>query len=100
MKQLSGAEKLFKALEWLIMLGLLVASVFFVRDVWNKYQDKATSIKISTKELKNMNDKPTITICFDPNAKKSALDRFNITMEEFTSINFREPNVSISYPYL
>ena len=100
MKQLSFTEKLFKALELFILVGLLVASGFFVKDVLNKYQAKDTSIKISTKELKNLKDKPTITICFDPNAKQSALDRFEITMEEFTSSQFREPNVSISYPEL
>ena len=100
MKQISCTEKLFKALELLIMLGLLVAAVFFVKDVWNKFQAKDTSTKISTQELKNMNDRPTITICFDPNAKQSALDKFDITIEELTSSEFRDPNVSISYPEL
>ena len=47
-----------------------------------------------------MNDKPTITICFDPNAKQSALNRFEITMPEFMSSQAKEPNVSISYPEL
>ena len=75
MTQKACVEKYFKALEWLIMIGLLVASGFFVKDVWIKFQSRDTSIKVSTKELKNMNDKPTITICFDPSAKKSALNR-------------------------
>ena len=47
-----------------------------------------------------MNDRPTITICFDPNAKQSVLDKLNITIEELTSSKFRDPNVSISYPEL
>ena len=45
MKNLTGLKILFKASEWLIILGLLVASGFFVKDVWKKYQLKDTSIK-------------------------------------------------------
>ena len=91
-------EKLFKALEWLIMIGLLVGSGFFVKDVWIKFQSGDTSIKVSTKELKNMNDKPTITICFDPQAKPSALRQYGTTMQNFMSIRTEEPNVSVPYP--
>ena len=100
MKNLTGFEILFKALEWLIILVLLVASGFFVKDVWNKFQSKDTGIKVSTKELKNMNDRPTITICFDPNAKPSSLNQYGTTMMEFMSTSAKEPNVSVPYPEL
>ena len=91
-------EKLFKALEWLVMIGLLVGSVFFVKDVWIKYQSGDTSIKVSTKELRNFNDKPTITICFDPQAKPSALNQYGTNMLEFITTKAKDPNISVPYP--
>ena len=91
---------LFKALEWLMILGLLVASGFFVKDVWKKYQSNDTSIKVSTKELNKMKDRPTITICFDPNAKPLALDDYGTNMLEFMTSRAKEPNVSVPYPEL
>ena len=49
-------EKLFKVWEWLIMIGLLVGSGFFVKDVLIKYQSGDTRFKVSTKELNKMKD--------------------------------------------
>ena len=47
-------EIIFKALEFMIMLGLLVAALFFVKDVWYEYQLKDTSFKTTTSPLKSM----------------------------------------------
>ena len=100
MKNLTGLKILFKASEWLIILGLLVTSGFFVKDVWKKYQLKDTSIKVSTKELNRMKDRPTITICFDPNAKPLTLEDYGTNMLEFMTSRAKEPNVSVPYPEL
>ena len=93
-------EKLFKVWEWLIMIGLLVGSGFFVKDVLIKYQSGDTRFKVSTKELNKMKDRPTITICFDPNAKPLALDDYGTNMLEFMTSRAKEPNVSVPYPEL
>ena len=34
-------KRFFKALEWLIFIGLLFAAAFFIEDVWRNYQLKA-----------------------------------------------------------
>lgn len=34
-------KRFFKALEWLIFMGLLFAAGFFIQDVWRNYQLKA-----------------------------------------------------------
>ena len=47
-------EIIFKALEFMIMLGLLVAALFFVKDVWHEYQLRDTSFKTTTSPLKSM----------------------------------------------
>ena len=100
MKISTNLKILLKALEWLMILGLLVASGFFVKDVWKKYQLKDTSIKVSNEKLKTMKDRPTMTICFDPNAKPSVLDQYGTNMLEFLSMRAKEPNVSIPYTEL
>ena len=47
-----------------------------------------------------MKDRPTMTICFDPNAKPSVLDQYGTNMLEFLSMRAKEPNVSIPYTEL
>ena len=40
--------RLFKSLEAMVMLGLFAFSLWFSRDVWNKFQSNATNFKQST----------------------------------------------------
>ena len=40
--------RLFKSLEIAVMLGLFAFSLWFSRDVWNKFQSNATNFKQST----------------------------------------------------
>ena len=86
-------EIFFKALHCLIFLGLLIWAVLFVSDVIGNYQSNDTSIKVSLKKLKLMQN-PTITLCFKPFAKLSVLKQYNITA--FTLFDFVFSNVTNS----
>ena len=81
-------EIIFKALEFMIMLGLLVAALFFVKDVWHEYQLRDTSFKTTTSPLKSMkrdhkqNDVYVILAIFNPLPIKFD-NKSNITRYKF-----------------
>ena len=75
--------KLFsKVFEWIIIFGLLIGVFYFVKDVWNQYQSKKSGVKSSIKNQDNITP-PTVTICFNPLAKLSILEKYKMNMTEF-----------------
>ena len=81
----------FKILEWFVLITLLIISMIYVKDVWQKYQSKDTSIKVDKKSLRFMKN-PTITLCFDPIIKPSTLKKYNFIMGKYNS----KPNTNIA----
>ena len=57
--------------EWSLFLGLLGTSMFFTKDVIEKYFEKRTSFAVETQEV---NDQPVIAICFDNFEKEFEYD--------------------------
>ena len=71
--------KLFKILEWGLVVTLISFSGFFMIDVLEKYTSKDSSFKPYTEPRSML---PTIVICFKPHVKQSSLNNFNITQEQ------------------
>ena len=73
----------FKLIEWFTYLGLLIASVVFVQDAWTNYKKKDIGVKINKVRREDLMI-PTISICFEPIAKLSVLQRNGLTINEFS----------------
>ena len=56
-------DTIFKVLEWILVLGLIVCSIFFMTDVWTKYKANKTSFTTYKEMRKEM---PTTVLCFTP----------------------------------
>ena len=56
-------DKLFKTLEWVIVLCLLLSSIFFTKDTMDKFLTKRTGFS-SYKEFRT--EFPTTVLCFAP----------------------------------
>ena len=67
---------------WIIFISLVIVAIFFVHDVWQNYQEGATSIQITSKITKLL-ESPTITLCFNPGSKISVLQKYNINPNHF-----------------
>ena len=65
-----------KILNLMIFLSLLACSLYFMREIYQKYEAKETSMITSKKPRKEYQ---TTTICFSPHVKPSFLQKFNIT---------------------
>ena len=87
--------KVFSALKWVSCLGLLVGSVFFVKDITQKYLRKDSTFISYTKPAFRLKH-PTFVLCFNPYIKKSMLKKFNLTYYEIQNLKLK--NLSISYP--
>ena len=81
MKKLAKFEKIGKLLYAAVALGLLLMAGYSVRLVWNNYQSKDTSTKVS--KILQFMTRPTITICFQPSTKQTILNKYNVTMLDF-----------------
>ena len=54
-------HRLFKIVEWAFFLGLCMVSLFFMKEVLEKYFSKDSSFK---QYEEHITENPTITICF------------------------------------
>ena len=87
-------NRLFKIVEYIAILGLVIGAGFFVHDVWSLYISLDTGIKVYNR-AQNAFTQPTTTICFEPYAKKNVLKELDLTMEEYLKTNFA--NMSMKY---
>ena len=77
--------KLLKTLKWLLICTLLLSSFWFMSDAYEKFQSKATSFRVYSKERTQV---PTTTLCFAPYAKPTALSDYNMTWDDFENFKF------------
>ena len=80
--------KRIRLIEFVVLIALLVGVGYFVQDVCKDYLSQTTSIKQYT-EIWEKLPAPTITICFNPGAKKSILDKYNLTLLQFSGSNLK-----------
>ena len=71
-----------KVVYWIFFLSLVIVAIFFVHDVCQNYQERATSIQVTTKITK-LFESPTITLCFNPGFKVSVLQEYKINPNHF-----------------
>ena len=69
-------SQLLKLFKWVIGISLFLWSVWFSKDVFDKYQAKVTNFKTNTEE--NVADVPTTVLCFTPLAKN--LTNYNVRL--------------------
>ena len=69
-------SQLLKLFKWVIGISLFLWSVWFSKDVFNKYQAKVTNFK--TNSVENVADVPTTVLCFTPLAKN--LTNYNVRL--------------------
>ena len=86
--------KSIRVFECFVLIALLVGVGYFVQDVCNDYLSQTTSIKQYT-EIWEKLPAPTITICFNPGAKKSILDKYNLTLLQFSGFDNTGSNLTI-----
>ena len=87
-------DNIFKLLEWILVLGLIMCSIFFTTDVWTKYQAKKTSF-ITYQEMRK--EMPTTVLCFAPFGKKSVLTKYNISMHNMVYADFQDEILDLSW---
>ena len=75
-----------KILELAILLGLIIVTGFFVKDVWNKYESRATSIKARF-VVEDLLDLPVIVICFNPPFKQYVLEKYRASNHDIMKSN-------------
>ena len=80
-------SRLFKILEWVLVIFLILFSGFFMTDVWEKYTSKDSSFKPYSEPRSML---PTIVVCFKPYAKQSSLNEYNITQQQLFYSEFPE----------
>ena len=86
-------DKLFKTLEWVIVLCLFLSSLFFTKDTMEKYLSDRTGFS-SYKE--NRTEFPTTVICFAPIGSHQCyklLNRLTLRKNVYEKINFLKPIV-------
>ena len=90
--------KLFKLVGF---LALFLGAGLFVKKNIEAYQSKLASISYSTKHVDTFKS-PTIVFCFNPLAKLSLLQKFNITEEMMilsSDVDNDSPNINLSKPW-
>ena len=87
-----------KAVYWIFFVSLVIVAIFFVHDVWQNYQESATSIQVTSKITKLLQS-PTITLCFNPGFKASVLQKYNINPNYFAG-KIHQVNTNLSWPEL
>ena len=68
----------FKIIDWVLYLGLIFASGFFMIDCVQKFKEDSTYYVVSSK-IGEPVELPTLTICFKPCFKESTLEDYNLT---------------------
>ena len=86
------------AVYWIFFVSLVMVAIFFVHDVWQNYQEGATSIQVTSKITKLL-ESPTLTLCFNPGFKASVLQKYNINPNYFAG-KMHQVNANLSWPEL
>ena len=70
-KQAKSSYNFFELLKWILSFCLIIPSIYFMKDVWTKFEKKTTSFNTFRETL---NELPTTVLCFSPFAKASIFD--------------------------
>ena len=65
---------------------LSIGLTYFVRDIWNNFQERKTNDRVYT-ERKNYFNHPTISICFEPQVNETTLTKYNKTIRDIDHIS-------------
>ena len=80
-------ERLYKILEWGFVIGLIVASFWFMTDVWEKFESKRTGYTVYEEIWREM---PTTVVCFEPYGKPSVMEKYGISLQDLVLNYFPE----------
>ena len=67
-----------KIIDWVLYLGLIFASGFFMIDCVDKFTKKSTYFEVIASKGEPI-PLPTLTVCFKPCFKESGLKKFHLT---------------------
>ena len=80
-------DRLYKILEWVLVIGLFFASFWFMTDVWDKFESKRTGYIVYEEIRREM---PTTVVCFEPFAKPSVMEKYDISLQELIYFTYSE----------
>ena len=87
-------EILFKCLKYFFVAGVIIASAWFMRDVWEKFQSRQTSFTMY-REIRS--EMPTTSLCFKPFIKKTILAKYNLSIAQLVFLDFPTSMKNISW---
>lgn len=97
MEKVDRLEKVFKLIEWVIWLGLFIAAIFYVYDIYHQYLQKTTNFKMATKLMETGITNPTITVCFEPSVKKSSLKKHKLELKDYLAFDLPNFNSNMTW---
>ena len=74
-----NSKLLWKIIEWIAFIGLLLVSGFFVKKVLHEYISEATSVKTYFEEREKL-DLPVMVMCFNPPINPMVRQKYNATI--------------------
>ena len=80
-------DRLYKILEWGFVIGLIVASFWFMTDVWDKFESKRTGYTVYEEIRTEM---PTTVVCFEPYGKPSVMEKYGIRLTDLIFFSYSE----------
>ena len=75
--------RLIQSLKWVLLISLFIFSCWFLKDVWIKFQAMDTSYKLY--KVERTDEQPTTVICFEPFAKKTLLEKYDLSLWQISS---------------
>ena len=87
-------DKVFKALELIIVIGLFLWAIYFSKDTLEKFSSKRTGFS-TYKELRT--DFPTTVLCFAPIGKESFVSQHNMTMQDFVNTFYSDSLYEVEF---
>ena len=79
--------RLYKILKWVFVLGLVIASFWFMTDVWDKFESKRTGYTVYEEDRQEM---PTTVVCFEPYGKPSVMEKYGFSLQDMVLKTFPE----------
>ena len=84
--------------SWLVLLLLSIGLTFFVRDIWNDYQEGKTNDRVYSKSI-NYYRHPTIAICFEPQVNETTLkEKYDKTISDLDVFDSGRGMLDVTVP--
>ena len=81
-------------LSWVLLIGLSIGFVYFVREIWQSYVSGKTNGRVYSYLVESFQH-PTITVCFEPQININAIKKYNIKPTDLLNI---DKNLNLSVP--